>query len=238
MLRSLLIALAMIVMLGRCASTEIDDNNPEALFNEAESDVKNDRYQLALDKFKLVKNKHPYSRFAAIAQLRMADVYFLMESFDEAAASYQSFTELHPKHESVAYSMYRAGLAFQEDMPSNQARDLSSGLKAIEAYDAFTKKFSDHELAADARKNQLAVKERLADKALYIGNFYYRQDQWEAAEDRYVNLIAQYPETRSASEAHGRLEKVRAKLAGKVPERHERTGAIRHRRNLANGTGQ
>src|SRR5437870_1063058 len=82
-----------------CSGKAIDENDPGALYGEAEEDIKNDHYQIAIDKLRAIKNKYPYSKFAVDAQLRIADVYFLQESWGEAATSYEAFRDLHPKHE-------------------------------------------------------------------------------------------------------------------------------------------
>lgn len=223
-----------IVVFNGCSGKKIDDNNPEDLFKDAQSDVENDRYQLALDKFRTLKNKHPYSNFSKLAQLRMADVNFLMESYDEAAANYETFVELYPKHEQVPYSLYRVGESYQAAMPSTIARDLSSGAKAIEAYEKYLRIYPGDARANDARNQLMKVKNDLAEKELYIGNYYRRHDQYESAQHRYLRIIKYYPDTKAASDAKDKLPQVQEKLVGKKPEIIERNGAPRFRGNPEN----
>ena len=132
-----------------CSSAGITENDPAALYKDAEEDIKSDRYQLALDKLKNIKNKFPYSKYAIDAQLRIADVYFMQELYPEAASNYETFRDLHPKHERVSYAMFRIAKSYYNDMPSNVARDLTSAQKAVDAYNEFLRRFPD---APEARK--------------------------------------------------------------------------------------
>src|SRR6476619_147606 len=102
-----------------CSGKAIDENDPAALYKDAEDDIKNDHYQIAIDKLRSIRNKFPYSKYAVDAQLRLADVYFLQEDFAEAAAAYETFRDLHPKHEKTSYAMFRIGKSYYKDSPTN-----------------------------------------------------------------------------------------------------------------------
>lgn len=194
-----------------CSGKQVDENDPAALFQEAEEDVSNDHYQIAIDKFRSIKNKFPYSKFSVDAQLRIADVYFLQESFAEAAIAYESFKDLHPKHEKVAYALFRIGKSYYNDIPSTVARDLSPAQKSLEAFNEFLNKFPNSPESEEARKAVVSIRSTLAEKELYIANFYYRQSEYEAARRRYSKILNLYPDTPSAVEAKERAQKMGAK---------------------------
>ena len=44
----------------------------------------------------------PYSEKATLAELKIADIHFERESYEEAASYYQDFVELHPNHAEAA----------------------------------------------------------------------------------------------------------------------------------------
>src|SRR3954471_15762619 len=90
-----------------CSSAPVNDNEPERLYKDALDDIQSDHYQVAIEKLKLVRNKFPYSSFATEAQLKIADVYFMQDAFAEAALAYEAFRDLLPKHEKVAYAMFK-----------------------------------------------------------------------------------------------------------------------------------
>jgi outer membrane protein assembly factor BamD len=217
-------------LFGGCASQQTNDSDPEILFKEAESDISSDRYLGATEKLQLVKNKFPYSRFASLAQLRLADVYFLQESFMEAAASYEVFRELHPKHEKAGYAAYRIGESYLNEAPTTVPRDLSSAARAETAFDFFIRTFPKDpqvQAAIDGRAKARALQ---AEKELLIAKFYRRQDQFISAEGRLEKLLSKYKETPSAKEAEDLLARVKpqADLQRKVlAEQAEKKGASR-----------
>lgn len=196
------------VVLNGCSGKAIDESDPGALYNEAEEDVKNDHYQIAIDKLRSIKNKFPYSKYAVDAQLKIADVYFLQDSWPEAAASYETFRDLHPKHEKVGYAMFRLGKSHFNDIPGNIARDLTPATKALTAYQDFLARFPAAPEAAEAKKDVDTIRNTLADKELYIGNFYYKRDFLESAAPRFRKVLDLYPETKAATEAKDRLAKI------------------------------
>lgn len=190
-----------------CAGKQVDQNDPNALLEEAENDIKNDHYQIALDKLRTIKNKFPYAKASLDASLRIADVYFMQESYPEAAASYESFADLHPKHERVAYALFRAGKAYFSEVPSTTARDLTPAQKAVDAYTDFLRKFPSAPEVAEAKGDIATSRKLLAEKELEIGAFYAKRDHKGAARARYLKLIELYPETEAAIEARKRIEK-------------------------------
>ena len=207
------ICLALIIgFTGGCAGKKADENDVAALYQEAEDDIKSDHYQMALDKLKQIKNRFPYSKYAAEAELRIADVHYMQESYDEAAASYEAFRDLHPKHEKVAYAMFRAGKSYFNDIPSTIARDQSPTQKAVDSLNEFIRRFPKAPEIEEARKLVTVSRHTLAEKELYIGNFYYKRSEYDAAKGRYLKIIELYPETGAAKEAKEKLNKLPSKV--------------------------
>lgn len=198
--------------LGACSSAEKLDNDPAKLFERAQEDIDNDRYQFAVEKLRTVKNKFPYSRYSVLAKLRLADVYFLQESFGEAAAAYESFAELHPKHDKVPYALERVGESYYKDIPGNIARDLTSAQRSLEAYERFMKKFPTNARANEVLKKKTEVRNTLAEKQMYIGNWYLGQDQYLAALRRYKMVLEVYGDTKWSREAKTKLKEAEEEL--------------------------
>jgi outer membrane protein assembly factor BamD len=201
----LTLVITFLIYLTGCSTTPVDENDPASLLKDAESEIHSDHYQIAIDKLRIVKNKFPYSKYAVDAQLRIADVYFLQESYAEAAASYEAFRDLHPKHEKTAYAMFRASKSYMNDSPGNVARDLSSARKAMDSYSDFLKRFPGAPEADEAQKDMLEVRRLLAEKELYIADFYNRRDFYDSAKPRYKKIIDLYPETEAAKEARSKI---------------------------------
>lgn len=205
--------IAMTASFPGCAGKTASPSDPTALYNDALEDIKSDHYQMALDKLREVKNKFPYSKVAVDAQLKIADVYFAQEQWPEAAAAYETFHDLHPRHDRVAYAMYRAAKSYFKDIPDPIARDMTPARKTVDAYQEFIRQFPDAPETPQAKLDLDRALELLAEKELYIGDFYYKRDFYESAKGRYQKILDLYPETEAATEARAKLAKVEENLS-------------------------
>ena len=182
------------MILNACSSNEkLDTNTPEGLFKLGEQYEKDERFEDAVLKFSEVKNKHPYSRFATEAELRIADVQFKRESYIEAQLAYQTFKELHPKHTRIDYVTFRLGLSYFNQLPSSIDRDLSLADKAILYFDELMSSFPKSEFVKESQDKKQAALKMLGDKELYIAQFYFKKKQYESALGRYEGLLRMYP---------------------------------------------
>jgi outer membrane protein assembly factor BamD len=205
-LLAFILALTLTHGIAGCSGKSVDENDPGALMKDAEEDVKSDHYSIALDKFREVKNKYPYSKFALEAQLRIADIYYMQESYGEAAAAYEAFKDLHPKHEKVSYAMFRAAKSYFKDIPDPIARDMTPATKAMDAYNDFLRRFPADANAAEARGDLAKTRNLLAQKELYVGDFYYKREFYDSAKPRYEKILALYPDTETATAAKDKLQ--------------------------------
>jgi outer membrane protein assembly factor BamD len=187
------IALLVSFAIAGCASAEkIDPTTPEGAYKLAEQYEKDERFEEAVAKYSDVKNKHPYSRFAILAELKIADVQFLRESYIEAQFAYQTFKDLHPKHPQMDYVTYRLGLSFFNQLPSTTDRDLSLADKAILYFDEVLASYPKSQYAKDAAEKKLEALKMLADKELYIANFYVMKKQYGSALGRFETILRNY----------------------------------------------
>lgn len=188
-----------------CAGKPVDETDPAALYEEANQEIASDHYQVAVEKLRAIKNKFPYSKYATEAQLRIADVYFLQESYGEAAIAYESFRDLHPKHEKVPYAMFRVAKSYYSDNPGHIGRDQTPAAKALDAYGDFLRQFPAAPEAVEAQKDVKDIRNLLAQKELYVANFYYHDGDHLAAQGRYNKILELFGDTESAAIAKERL---------------------------------
>lgn len=194
-----------------CSSVAVQGDDPGQLFKQAEEEIASDHYLLATEHLKTIRNKFPYSQFAPLAQLRLADVYFLQESFAEAASAYETFRDLYPKHEKASYALFRAGKSYFKDSPSHVARDLGSATRSVATYREFLRRFPSDPLRPEAEKDLLEAEDLLAKKENYVAEFYRRQGQWKAARSRLESLLETFPNTPTAQAAKKTLEELKSR---------------------------
>lgn len=190
-----------------CSGKPVDETNPQSIYEDALQDIENERFQLAQEKLRTVRNKFPYSAAATEAHLKIADIYFLQEAFVEAAAAYEAFRDLHPKHEKSNYASFRIGESYYKDIPTTISRDLTSAYKAQDALQAYIESHKNDDQGILAKKYLLETRTALAQKEFYIAQFYNRQKDGPAVIARCKKIIELYPETEVAESAKQLLEK-------------------------------
>jgi outer membrane protein assembly factor BamD len=188
-----------------CASEQTDPNNPEGVFQEAEQSLKDERYLIALEKFREVKNRFPYSKRAVDAELRIADTFFAQESYLEAESAYEIFRELHPTHPRIDYVQFQIGMSYYLMIPENSARDLSAAHRAIDAFELLEQRFPDSELAKQGREKIREARSRLAEHENYVADFYFRRQHYLSASYRYAALLREFQNSGFEEEALFRL---------------------------------
>jgi outer membrane protein assembly factor BamD len=162
-----------------------------------------DQYLEASGYFTHVKNKYPFSKYAAYAELRLADTDFAEEKYAEAVSGYRIFLRGHPTHPEVerGYVNFRICEAYVHQMPDDWAlappayeKDQSTALDALRELRDFADRYSKSRYAARARRRLRAVLRRLADHELYVARFYLDRDKPRAAAGRLEGLLHDYPE--------------------------------------------
>jgi outer membrane protein assembly factor BamD len=186
-----LITSASLVLSG-CSSSEKNAATPEAMLARAQEFERDDRFEEAIRRYQEVRSKFPYSSQALEAELAVADVYFKQESYPEAQVSYQTFRDLHPKHPKIAYVYYRYAMSLYMQMPDTIDRDLSIAPETILAFSDTIKKFPDSEYVKEAEEKKSELIKKMAQKEIYIGDFYFKRKIFESALPRYEYVLQQY----------------------------------------------
>jgi outer membrane protein assembly factor BamD len=187
-----LILLFLTLFSAQCSHVGVDTEDPESLFKEAEETFKDERYLIAMEKYRDIKNRFPYSKRAIDSELRIADSYFEMESYLEAESVYEIFRELHPTHPKSDYVQYQIAMSYFNLIPENSARDLSAAYRAIDAFDTLRAKFPDSSYSPKGTEKIVEIRKKLADHELYVADFYFARQYFLSASYRYETLLRDY----------------------------------------------
>jgi outer membrane protein assembly factor BamD len=174
-------------------------------FDSGEAAMSDGRWAEAVKFFEHTKNKYPYSKFAVLAELRIADAHFSREKWIEAADAYRIFVRFHPRHEKVPYATFRVALAYSKEIdqdvwffPTAIEKDQSAARDAIRAFDEFIARFPDDENVPEAKKLRTEARARLADTDLYTAGFYVDREKWQGAMWRYQRVANDFSDTPKA----------------------------------------
>jgi outer membrane protein assembly factor BamD len=190
------ITLALFLSLSSCSSIETIEgaDKAETYYLRGEAYLKDSMYEQALEKFSLVKNKFPYSKYALDAELKIADTYYQKGDYLEAQKLYGLFFEFHPDSIKRDYAIFQSGMCYYDLLPSSIDRDLSYAKSGIENFRTLMDLFPSSLYFKDALSKFTELKVRLAEKEIYIGDFYRKRETYDAAIARYKTVIDNYPD--------------------------------------------
>jgi outer membrane protein assembly factor BamD len=112
----LLLAATLVVSAACGAETNVAEYSVNARTNYERGRKELDRQDwiTATKYFSFITKLFPYSKYAPLAELGLADIQFGAGHYLDALAAYRLFIKLHPEHDLVAngYVSFRAGEAY------------------------------------------------------------------------------------------------------------------------------
>ena len=158
--------------------------------------------------FRDIRREFPYSRFAALAELRIGDCQFKNESYPEAIQTYRQFVRIRPSHKEIPYARFRIAEAFYHQIPSGwfmtppaHERDQSAARDALIQLRRFVVDYPDDQRVPDANKLMDKCMRTLAAHELYVARFYIKREAYRGAINRLKGLLAAYPGSGVEAEA-------------------------------------
>ena len=149
-------------------------------------------HQGAIENFQDIIDNYPYSDYATLAELRIADSYFDQELWEEALSYYRDFAELHPDHDRVPYTIYRASLShYHQSRPAN--RDQTATRQALGQLERLRSEYPQAPESEEADELWRVLRTRLGSSVMNIGNFYMKRSEYRSAADRYRSVLNEYP---------------------------------------------
>jgi outer membrane protein assembly factor BamD len=149
-------------------------------------------YPAAIASFQEVITNFPFSEYATLAELKVADSYFDQGKFEEAASFYQDFIELHPTHPQVPYALLRNGeCAFEQMLKVDQ--DQAKTRAAIEQFDVLIERHPGSDQIPRAKELRGLALDQLALHEVEIGDFYFKSQTYHASVPRYKVALEKSP---------------------------------------------
>jgi len=149
-------------------------------------------HEAAIEKFQAIVDNYPNSDYAIRSELAIADAYFENRKYEEALTYYRDFSDLHPQHEKVPYTLWQAAQCHERRALSPQ-RDQAATRDAIVFLDRLLLKHPHSSYAQQAEELWRQLQSRLATNVEGIADFYFERGEYEAASERYRALLNEYP---------------------------------------------
>lgn len=182
-------------ILSGCAWFGKDEPEKQAyeLAQDGMQDYENGDYSDAIKNFEQLKDWYPFSKYAILAELKIADAHYQLFQYAEAIQAYEEFEQLHPRNEAIAYVIYQIGRCYYDQIDSID-RDQTPARKALEVFRRLTSQYPDDPYAAQSKTHIEKCLQNLAEHEFYVGRFYFHSKHYPAALKRFMAVISDYPD--------------------------------------------
>ncbi len=212
-MKKILVALLAAMLVSGCSFFEDAprrmDKNAEQLAAEGASDFMNQDFRDAIKAYTDLKDWYPFSKYAILAELKIADAHFHLEEYLEAAAAYENFEKLHPRNEAIPYVINQTGMCWFNQIGTVD-RDHAPASNALAQFRRLMDQYPDSEYAQKAPENVEKCLDNLAGHELYVADFYMKSKKYKAALKRYEYIVEFYPGTAQSEKALGKISQCAA----------------------------
>ena len=194
------------------AVTELFESDPRskstptaaALYKDGIDYFERGRYARSISFFQKLRDEYPFSEEAEAAELKIAEAYYRNEEYIEADETYKNYLTFQPTGRHIPYVKYQLGRVNLAQF-TGADRDLEKVRQARGYFESVIKDHPESEHAADARKQLAETRVHLAERELYIGSYYLKEDRQPAARERFEAVLREYGETPAAPKAQAAL---------------------------------
>lgn len=161
--------------------------NARAKYEQGVRALQAENWEGAIETFNELKKKYGYSRYARLAELRLADANLSQDKYAEAVSGYKAFVHDYPNDPEVPYARYRVAKAQYESvsmsvlMPPLEERDLAAVNDALVSIRQFLSDFPASNYSDELRYMRAVVVGLLARHELYVARFYLGRGKFDAA---------------------------------------------------------
>jgi len=183
---------------------EKPDIPENTLYTQSIDALKEENYQLAVEKLELLEARYPFGQYSQQAQLELIFAYYKNSEPDAAIVSAERFIRLNPVHENVDYAYYLKGLAAFEQTSGfidkylpidiNQ-RDPGAAIESFDSFATLVGRYPNSQYAQDANKRMLYLKNRLATHEVQVAEYYMRRGAFVAAANRGRYVVENFQES-------------------------------------------
>src|SRR5918994_1983356 len=173
------------------------DPTAEALFAEGSRYLNEKKYARAIDVLQKLKSGHPFSPLLTETELKVADAYYLNQQYPEAITAFKEFQSLHPTNENIPFVILRLGQAHLDQFTSTE-RDQKNTEVAKGYFETVLTNYAKSPHAATAAENLAKCVQYLSEHEFNVAHFYYQQEKYPAARDRFEEIVRKYRGTPTA----------------------------------------
>ena len=200
--KTVILLLLALVLIPACSSKVAPvEKNAAFYFQEGEDFFEKGLYKDAIASWEKVRDSYYSPELNTLAELKIAEAYFLSEEYIEAAVAYEAFLESHPEHSRVPDVLYQLGLAYTYQMLAPD-QDQTSTNQALNAFQRLKENYPKDRRIAEVQIYIDRCLNMLAARDLIVANYYLRTGYYTAAINRIEGLLAKYPHYYQSDKAY------------------------------------
>ena len=166
---------------------------------------------LAARKFNEAELLYPQSEWAPKSALMAAYAYYVQDYYKDSINELEQFIKKYPNDKRISYAHFLSAMCYYQSIV-DEKKDLEPLLNAQEKFLYIIENYPNTDFALDAKFKLDLIKEILASKEMYLGNYYIQKEKWIAAINRYKTIINKYETTIYVEEALHRLVELHYKI--------------------------
>lgn len=183
-----------LLFLNACSWLQEKEEKPaDVLIKEGVAAFNEGDYDDAIEAFEQLRDWYPFSKYAILAELKIADAHFELGHYEESVFAYEEFEQLHPRNEAIPYVLYQIGLCHYNRIDTVD-RDQISAQKALDTFKRLQLQFPDDTYTHSASDHITRSLQSLAGHDWYVGMHYYKGKHFKAALERFRTVVTQYPD--------------------------------------------
>src|SRR2546422_2524299 len=166
----------------------------EELYQLGENQLNEKRYEDARKSFTKIVERHPNSSYAPRARFLLGEAFYRDAEFDKAIKEFETFLSFYPRDRIADLVQYRLAMAYYDQIkPIEQDQTLAK--KALEHFKKLVQDYPESRYATEALAKIDICRGRLAQKEVWVANFYFNQGNPSAARQRLEQVLKEYPRT-------------------------------------------
>lgn len=167
------------------------EDTAQELFESGMEYMKDKRYSRAADNFLKLKDRFPFSPLTPQAEVALGDAYFLDGRYGEALDAYKEFETLHPASPHIPYVLFQMGVSNMKMFRTIDLRQ-DNVKEALELFYRLEESFPKNEFAKQVKAHIYTCRKILAEHEIFVGDFFWRTQQYGAAWHRYLFILENY----------------------------------------------
>lgn len=186
--------LALILFLAACGTTKVKPKtSAEKYFREGEVYLEKKLYEDAIASWEKVRDTYYSPELSMLAELKIAETYYISERYSEAATAFSDFLNNHPNDFRADTILYRLGLSYYQQILAAD-RDQTNTENALTTFQQLQRRFPNNQNAQEVSHLIQRCKTRLAEHEVYVGAYYLKKKFYQPAIKRLENVLSTFPE--------------------------------------------